>query len=283
MTAGGFYSNFEGALTCHLNLSNEQDKTLFDQLDNWFELLVSDNNISKALTADLQEQIISSGLYKIGDEDQSRRGDLVDDYDGIIANQINQKIFHSSVIPMSGRAPALGHRVNTAVKPNAESEIVGDTTSSASTTPPNSVLSVYWYKKLSPSDAQQAQSPNSKLTGNLKLTKAGHDIDQTVYFRQQMFAGALWATTGGKKVTEEAVVSFDVVIDSTDYGALNLKISHADSREAKQKNAPTWLHWGTLAPILKATSYEGSWLVLERRVDGIYSLEISGTAPSINS
>lgn len=286
VTAGGLFSNYEGALVCQLDLTNSDDRALYDQVVSWFELLSSDTDVCKVLTEELLNAIVTDSRYQVGDEDRSRvartRGE---DYDGVTNDTSIGSIFGTSSIPKSRRAPAVSvAKPSTPRRPPAPPPPVPSPTtpSPASPTrrPPIAVPPLRWHKRLSASDAQQARTANTRVTGNLKLAKAGYPIDQRTYFRQQMFGRASWTATPTPRGTkEETTVVFDAVINGVSQGQHSLKIDHADYRIASQNNVPTWLHWGSLSPVLRATSYTGAWVVIERRADGSYRLEITRTAP----
>ncbi|MCA1724392.1 MAG: phospholipase D family protein, partial [Thermomicrobia bacterium] len=107
LTAGGLYSNYEGALTCHLDLTAAQDRALSDEVLAWFELMYSDTNACKHLTLELLSTLISDTQYHITDESRGRPAKERDDedYDGIATKSPTQTIFGLSSIPKRGMAP----------------------------------------------------------------------------------------------------------------------------------------------------------------------------------
>lgn len=133
---------------------------------------------------------------------------------------------------------------------------------------------------MSRSDAQHPPNPNTKLTGNLKLTKAGGDIDHETFFRQDLFGNQIWRREQtGRGWKESTDVVFDVTVAGTELGQHQLTVDHALYRIAGQSNVPTWLHWGSLMSTLLEVDYTGAWIIIERRANGTHRLEISWNTP----
>ena len=119
-----------------------------------------------------------------------------------------------------------------------------------------------WQKKLSATDAQR-QTGNT--TGDVRLTQAGwkvngRQIDQTTYFRNEVFRQANWHRKNAS--VEEATVTFAVRILGTDYGLHRLVVSHKPSGEASQGNYTTGIQWGDLMTVTKQTDLTGRTLRL---------------------
>ena len=107
-----------------------------------------------------------------------------------------------------------------------------------------------WRKLLSRTDAQR-QGGNP--TGDLRLTQArfregGQVIDQTTYFREDVFADFLWRVEGSSEVAE---VAFSLTVFGQDWGVSRLEISHKPSGEAGQGNYTTNIRWGPLGDRLR--------------------------------
>lgn len=102
-----------------------------------------------------------------------------------------------------------------------------------------------WHKTLTATDAQeQAGHP----TGDVRLAQAGYEIDQTTYFRNEVFGAANWTATtnSGGKLVETADIDFDVTILGEHLGRHTLTVSHKPSGEAGQGNYTSNIRWGGL-------------------------------------
>lgn len=281
VTAGGLFSNYEGSLLCRLDLHREEDRRLFDVVNSWFETMLADTEVCKPLTPDLLDTLIKDPRYGVGDEDQTK-GDIQKehDYDGVLTDPTDDEIFGSGSSPKAGMPPPVQVPPSpVAAVPQSPPPAAGPTPQPSPGAAPAPVAH-RWWKQMSASDAQQPPTPTSHAIGHLKLAKAGHDINLKSYFRNTLFGSATWAaqhTSPGLK--EEAIVTFDVVIDGQPLGQIALKIDHAEYRIANQINIPTWLHWGPLGATLRQTNYTGAWVVIEQRADGSHRLEITYTPP----
>ena len=128
-----------------------------------------------------------------------------------------------------------------------------------------------WQKtKLPPSDVQRQKG---NVTGGLRLVQAkwkvsDNFIDQTTYFRNDIFGHLLWSTWQTKPYSEKAETSFDVYILGKSYGVHELMISHKPSGEARQHNYTTILHWGQLAETIHQLNLVGKTFKLYSPPEG---------------
>ncbi|HZQ47598.1 MAG TPA: hypothetical protein VFC07_11330 [Verrucomicrobiae bacterium] len=104
-----------------------------------------------------------------------------------------------------------------------------------------------WRKRLNRSDAQQT-SAGTNPTGCLRFTQARKDnptvIDQTTFFRKQLFGNFQWREIKKNPYEEATQVPFHITINGKDLGESELQVRHKPSGEAGQGNYTTSLHWG---------------------------------------
>jgi hypothetical protein len=122
------------------------------------------------------------------------------------------------------------------------------------------VGNLLWQKTRLPASDVQRQIGN--VTGGLRLTKAGWEvggnlIDQTTYFRNDIFGHLVWSAWKTKPYSEKAQTKFDVYLLGQSYGIHELMISHKPSGEAGQHNYTTILHWGDLAETIRELNLVG--------------------------
>jgi HKD family nuclease len=122
-----------------------------------------------------------------------------------------------------------------------------------------------WQKTKLPASDVQRQSGN--VTGGLRLTQAswtvsGNPIDQTSYFRNNVFGNLAWSVWKESPYSEKTEAVFDIYLLGKSYGIHQLTISHKPSGEAKQHNYTTILHWGDLAEIIRKLNLVGKTLSL---------------------
>ncbi|MDQ2806531.1 MAG: phospholipase D family protein [Chloroflexota bacterium] len=279
MTAGGLYANYEAALRCRLDLTEDDDQALLTQVIAWFDTLRGDTNVCKPLTPELLATLISDARYNIGDEDAPRRSvqGKLEDAEGVTTDTPAESVFSRSMIAKTGMPSLLPTGSRPVVSP-IESDKPEPTVPGvlALPRPSTATTSLLWQKKLSKADAQQPNSERTNRTGNLKLTQSRMGIDQRTYFRNDLFGDLTWEMSATSEGVEYSYANFRVRIDNHDYGQHLLRISHKPSRGANQSNILTWLHWGSeLAQVLREINYTGAWVTIERYADGTYRLEIS--------
>jgi HKD family nuclease len=260
LTAGGVYFNYEAAVK--LALERPRDEILVQQVVTYIERLLGDSLVCNLLDDELLQSLIS-GPYQIGDEEQSRTSNSA-------RNGATQILFGKSAQPKRSDPGARRTRLpRGSTLPALGADDFGSST-----------VVKRWFKELKRTDAQHV-NPGSNPTGNLRLVRAGLDLDQTTYFRSDFFASEVWAQTPKPKGTlEEAIVSFDVTITydaaTTEHlGFIPLRIDDAEWREANQGNHTSVLHWGPLMKYLTGANYVGHYVCLELRSDGTYRLVVT--------
>ena len=151
------------------------------------------------------------------------------------------------------------------------------------TAPTLSQRYLLWRKpKLAASDVQRQKG---HPTGGVRLTQAkwevdGQIIDQTSYFRDEVFGNLEWTIDEyAPKSREVALVNATIRILGEDYGRHDFKISHKPSGEAGQGNYTTLLHWWGLTEMIWKLNLVGKKLELyapdEEDTDQVYHIEIS--------
>lgn len=129
--------------------------------------------------------------------------------------------------------------------------------------PPGAVV---WRKRPLPASDVQRQEGNP--TGGLRLTQArfttaaGQRIDQTTYFRRDLFGHLPWRGIRNNPFVEATNVPMRVVLLGRDFGERKIEVSHKPTGEAGQHNYTTILHWGELAADVRALNLVGRTLEL---------------------
>lgn len=137
-----------------------------------------------------------------------------------------------------------------------------------------------WQKKRLPASDVQRQKGN--VTGGLRLVQAkwkvlDNFIDQTTYFRNDVFGYLVWSVWKEKPYSERAEADFDVYILGKNYGVHQLIISHKPSGEAGQHNYTTILHWSGLAETIRQLNLVGKTFNLYAPNDSqteIFTIEV---------
>jgi hypothetical protein len=93
-----------------------------------------------------------------------------------------------------------------------------------------------------------------------KFTVGGSVIDQTTYFRNNVFGNLNWTTTTSGK--ETAVVNLALVIAGVLVGVYDLPLSYNSAWESGQGNYTTALHWDAATPQIRDIALVGRTLSL---------------------
>jgi hypothetical protein len=134
----------------------------------------------------------------------------------------------------------------------------------------------HWSKDIPKADAQRRAGNQS---GALALTQGDyrHRIDQTRYFRDEMFGEETWQVeqSPGRRPVDAAYVAMDVSVEGVDHGELRFRISHAGHRESSTNSPTTYLHLEPLLPLFTQTDMTGKKVEIARFEDNSYALTIS--------
>lgn len=272
-TAGGLYDNYEASIVGILDLSTREDRELFESVSGWFRSLLDDAACVR-LDADVINRLIEDGRYRIGDEDNPERGSpQFGGYrDGVSTDSPSQSIFEASSTPKRPLSTLQGE-----LRRGRRTE---RTRGTGPREPVQERRKLKWFKKMSRADSQQPAGAKTNPTGNLKLTKAGQNIDRESFFRDQLFGDADWTSeTREAGELEKATVSIEVYVEDESFGKLDFKVDHGLFRIANQNNVPTWLHWGVFGSVLRENDHRGKWVIIESFYDGSYRLRITDENP----
>lgn len=292
LTAGGLSWNYEASMWTDWDAGEGEDVT--DEVSAWFDGLIAETESCSPLTADLIKDLEQSGDILIGSETRARRvqkkrSDTPEDNDSAVVATISG--LFKPVLAGLRKLPSLSAKIKPAqsstgagVQKKPSTGVRTASATGAAAQPPalagpaplpTADVQRRWFKQLDNTAAQQVKSAGSNPTGNLRLSQEAAAIDHKVYFRDDFFGGLPWTPTEGRASEQEVVVGFHTWIDGTDFGVQDLRVSHDPARISGQGNVPTVLHWGVLAPELRATTYIGLFITLERTSTGDYNLVIS--------
>lgn len=105
------------------------------------------------------------------------------------------------------------------------------------------------------------------VSGVLRLTQAGYHvngqtIDQTTYFRHQVFSGLQWVVDAQDPAKVRAVANISLVIAGVYVGDFDLRLTHNPAWEAGQGNYTTGIHWDDALPHIQKQGLVGRTLRL---------------------
>jgi HKD family nuclease len=295
-TAGGLFFNYEASVEGEFRLPEDNAEPALRKARRYFELLQEDSDICVELTDELIEELADDPRYPIAETERRRRrrgviqppeGAQEDELDTVAipeaADELSAPIFGTSRHAKPGvpRMQVQARRELSDLEAEAdqpiEEELPPAEPAPAEVLAPARTLVASWSKTLGHADAQQPARAGTNPTGNLRLAKAGHDVDHLTWFRRDLFGPATWTPSQDShgNPIEEATVSMGVTLGGVELGATDLRVTHGEHRVARQGNVPTWLHWGPrVGQILRDTDYTGHTVTIERLDDDSYRLRI---------
>lgn len=272
LTGRGLFTNVESSLLIEFDITDKEGLALLTELKTYYKSLFdySDANLFK-ISRTVIDDFIAKGIVpdetvrrKLYSKKSSAGGTIATSNANSVTVPKRATAKIPSAFPMKARTVAVGPRTNQAT--TTPSPITAPSTVVSPASAPVIILAktLVWQKlSLSQSDAQQVPS-GTAITANLKLSQARFKvsnviIDQTIYFRNQVFNNLTWVQTKANNNSyEEAFCPFDITILGNPIGVHTLKLSHDPVRIAGQGNTPTWLHWGnSLLPFLQQTNITG--------------------------
>ena len=260
MTGKGLVGNYEVSLLEELNLANKPDSELLASAEQIIEKYC---NVATGFAHVLDEkflQELDEAGYLGSEARATNKPETSSETDVAAAPATpRKKLFASKGVPQaaSGKGPAAR-----AAQPQPAQPPVPAAAIVAARKGP-----LLWEKTLQISDTGQAR-PGSNPTGGVRLTQArfrvgGRIINQTTYFRNQVFQNQNWQRVSQRvPFRERARVRFHVEVNGRSLGDHVLEVSHKPSGEAGQGNYTDQIHWGSLSSTIRRARVAGRRLRL---------------------
>lgn len=246
-TSGGLIKNIEASIVANLDLSCQDDLLLLEKITNDFVTLKNQypkNIFQLDSTFDLDE-MVKQGLL-VDETIRSYRASM----------QAQSSYRHIEQRPcMKANTRKLHYNKNTKVQTVTG---ISNTFSNSSIAPITNSQLLWKSGPLTRRDLNIPTGSNTHATGSmlLKVGDSSQKIDQRYYFRNVVFATALWKPDSNPQRShiERCSVKFRIIIKSIDYGIYTLKLSHntrTNTKTYNQNNSMTQIHWGeTVKPMI---------------------------------
>jgi HKD family nuclease len=250
LTDGGLYTNYEASTRTAFEFPSDRDEyaEFFSSLEPYLNPIGSTSQI---LTGELIKILIERGDVPTEKEIRKSRSKTLKPTKGA---RIPKSPFGVEKIK---RPPTLKRSVG---KPSAVKTKVGIVVKPIKSSSMPEMGGLLWQKiKLPASDVQRQEG---NVTGGLRLVQAkwkvaDNFIDQTTYFRNDVFGHLIWSVWKTEPYSEKTEAIFDVYLLRKSYGLHELMISHKPSGESGQHNYTTILHWGDLAETIRKLNLIG--------------------------
>lgn len=272
LTSQGLFVNVEASIHLELSNDNQSDMDVLIDLKTRFSTLfdLSDPNL-KQITPELIDQLVTEKVVPT-EAERKEIQDKIEELEepiGETVEKLIRKIFPKRQLPS---IPSY-FRGKKTPKPVIDfSDLFGDLTiKEEKPTLEGEYTHVWQRRKLPASSVEIAGSANTNPTGGLRLVQDkfqvnGQVIDQTTYFRNDVFGQLDWVTERQSPLVEIAIGKFEVIVLGESLGVVPLKIRHKPSGEAGQHNYTTSISWGDLSKSIQERN-------LTNRLLNIYRLD----------
>ena len=267
LTGAGLFTNYEANVVLRLSTDDPHDQEVHESVKTFRDSLTDPAMPSQPLTLELidrladEESLITSAKRR-AEVEAAAKGKT---------EGLAREVFGAPVtgLPWLPKLPA----------PPADGDPAEAITIRASRAP----AELRWWKKLTASDV--LRKPEASHQRNyVALTKAGHEIDQKIWFREDLFGTVKWVKETMKQSEnpkEVAMVNFDVLVEDQELGQFELRVDHAEGRIANQNNAPTYLNWSSIIAVIRENDFRDWWLDLARLTDGNFRLRLLRQEPVV--
>ncbi|MGH2941183.1 MAG: phospholipase D family protein [Solirubrobacteraceae bacterium] len=278
LTRGGLFTNFEAGVAADLLLAQKPDADFLRDVRAYYDALLALRTYCKPLTRRLIKDLEADPRLVVVSERQANRRRSRQRQQGA------SEIFGRQAVPdlLGAPPPEIAPVPHEDDDDDALVVVVGPSSTPSSDGRSFANPVARWWKKMSPSDAHRKPA-TSHERNFVTLTQARRGIDHKTWFRDDLFGDHVaWANEPMRSgnIKEVAVVPFDVYMDGDHLGTYNLTVDHAENRVANQNNAPTYLNWSSLLPVILATDFRDWWLELSRLSDGTFRLQLFREEPS---
>lgn len=275
LTYGGLISNIEASILLTLDLSQTDDRTFVERLENQIDGMI----------AEFPENVLHISDYA-AIEDLLASGRVIDESldQGPTTTGSSRRRSLDSVPRMTLKTRSIA--VPTVNPFRQVSEVKATNTLATPIgilAPVRERLTLVWKSKpLTRRDLSIPVGANTNPTGSMLFKKGVvENIDHRHYFRDEVFAGLDWQfdTAKGREHFERTEGRFQLIIRDVNYGIFSLRMSHnsrTDTRAYEQKNSMTQIHWGSVRELVgKEDLLERTlWLYRARFDDGLFVIEI---------
>jgi HKD family nuclease len=255
LTHYGLQNNIEASALLELDLSSKDDANFLHQIFSSLEALPKSHpkHVERISTMAQAEKLFAEG--RLCDEEVVVAPSSAQQAPNNGGAQLSRMSLFHVARPPKIKAPQikLAATAKKAIKKLSKTQFVR----------------VWQSKPLSARDLSVPDAKNTNLTGSIGFKQdLNEDFDFQTHFRQVIFANAPWKPIKKTPYKEDAIVSFEFLIENIDFGQFDLRIAHDNRTNTKsylQRNFMTQLHWGMARPIIARRDLIGRTLMLYQK------------------
>jgi HKD family nuclease len=262
LTSQGLFQNMEASICLEVNKT--EDLSLIEDLKKNYSSLfdLTDANL-KEVTPELIESLLSTGLIPT----EAERKKLY------AKNNVSEKKDRKKIIEIFPKRSSA--KINSIFKKSKFMDSISDVEEDIAEVEffDNNEEEVLVWKSsaLKERDLNIPTGDNTNPTGSMLFKKGETEgIDQRHYFREDVFNELEWINDPPDSHIERTLANFKIIIDATDMGIFNLKLSHntnIQSETYKQKNSMTNISWGKAKEFIAKPELLGKKLELLKKGD----------------
>ena len=294
LTTPGLFQNIEASVRISYNEGDEEGIKILTDIKTYFKDLIGGNDLNtQKITTELIELLLKQSIVlKEKDRiarDNKERSDINENRDDNDLSEL--KTLFPSIKLQKPSSDFKYKRKKEPLKKGDESVIeeviiTSDETVIDGQVEEQSVVrgDLVWQKSNLPqSDVLYTDNPLTNPTGGLRLTQArfqsgGQVIDQTTYFRNDLFDNYNWIAVRQNPYVEDAIIPFSIKIFGKDFGVHHLTVKHKPSGVAGQGNYTTSISWGRISKVIRRYDLRTKTLNLHQSTyNGAEIFEISFT------
>lgn len=254
LTTQGLFSNVETSILVTIDNTDKADQQIVQDLKGYFKGIfnLTDPNLkklTKKLISDLvKAKVVPTEAERTAAQDKPSKPESKE------TENLISKIFPKRAI---AKIPTEFRGVSKKIKKTAKK----------TTGTPTAKGKLVWTRQSLPASSVQAAGSGTNPTGGLRLVQAkfkvgGSVIDQTSYFRNNVFGKYSWKQIRTTPRVEASTIPFEVTIKGKFKGKFDLEVRHKPSGEAGQHNYTTSISWGDLGEIIRKAKLTGTRLDL---------------------
>lgn len=267
LTFGGLHNNIEASSVIELDLATEDDKDFVDEVESVFAKLIADHpeHVTRIRSTKDIKAMFGGGrvvdetvVAKSKDVKSSKKNDdtlpLMD-------------LFKKSPLPVAKKKGAKGFVDAISFSEDSKEKTVY--TPSIGAPDIDDYYLVWQSKELKERDLNIPTGEKTNPTGSMLWKKGAMDqIDQQLYFRDEVFANLAWKVDSRLPHYERATATFHIFSKGEYRGAFDLKLSHKTDTSQKsfaQHQPMTSVSWGAAKPIIARRDLLGRVMTLHKK------------------
>lgn len=262
ITVPGLFQNIESSIVADFEKPDEEGEQFIEEIRGYFNSFFEGSNPNlNSISEDLIEDLVEGGtIPQDSDYDYTQTGQEREERDEGLMKKLRDRF---PTVQVNQPTEIFGSNKET----DTEDEINAETTKGKE---------VWKNQGLTATEAlnRDELSKNTRLAYRVSLKQAGYEvngevIDQTTYFRHNIFGDLDWVIDDEDSDKEVTEAIFHAEISDEDLGYYKLEIVHNPNWESGTNSPTTFLRWGELADEIEDREVMGKELRIYEPSEGL--------------